>query len=227
MWWKRAFLIFGALIALVATSDGQPEPKKEISEKTATEIYKVFSAREMWERGFGSNAKYLASWSKIDQTSVTVFRDKIVGNRPYKKSEDAEEAAAKLRKALLDSKPDFTPKFSELFYPEKHRSPAENVVVIEFFGDDDSTRLAWNAPEGSTFPKDLTISAIHDRLGKPERVTTMVLPREEGRPVVLTLHHYAEDSVIYAESNLAAKPGRVNRVILNIPTLSKVMFKEK
>jgi len=229
MWWKRFALFCGVVIATLAISVGQPESKEKNPEKTADEIYTIFSADDLFGKGFLANVQYLPCWAKIGQSSVAIFRDKVVGNKPYKSTEEAGAAGVALRQTLRFS-PDFAPKFAELFARMKTEKADVKVEVIEFFGDDDSVRLAWKTREGSTFPKGLTIETVRKRLGRlEEKVTKQVLRSEqaEGRPVVLTLHVYAEGSVIFAESDLAAKPGTVDRVILDVPMLSKVMFKEK
>ena len=54
----------------------------------------------------------------------------------------------------------------------------------------------------------------------------MIQSETDSRPVVLTLHRYAGGAVTYVESDWSLKPGVVDRVLFNVPTVAAAVFEE-
>jgi hypothetical protein len=88
--------------------------------------------------------------------------------------------------------------------------------VIPSFQDDDSVRVISTRPDAQFLTPNLTVATVQERLGPPEKVEQQVIQGEgERRPVVLTLYRYADGAVTFAESDIAARPGMVDRVLLD------------
>ena len=75
----------------------------------------------------------------------------------------------------------------------------------------------WKSDDGQFLKRGLTTNSIIEFYGSPEQKTTRVVDtRGERRPAVLTEFHYANDSVIFVETDLAPEPGFVDRVVLDV-----------
>jgi len=71
----------------------------------------------------------------------------------------------------------------------------------------------------------LTVRQVETEIGPPEAVTTQVIQSErDRRPVALTLHSYANGAIIFAESDWMP-PGLIDRVILDVPVVSAIVFR--
>ena len=81
-------------------------------------------------------------------------------------------------------------------------------------------------PSYQFLPERLTTKQVEEVAGRPEKVATEVIQTEgERRPVTLTLRSYAGGAIVYAESDWAPTPGLVDRVILNVSTVTATAFK--
>jgi hypothetical protein len=68
---------------------------------------------------------------------------------------------------------------------------------------------------------------VEAAFGKPETITTLVIQsKRDMRPAILTLNSYAGGAIIFAESDLAPRPGLVDRVILDVPVMASMLFTE-
>ena len=65
---------------------------------------------------------------------------------------------------------------------------------------------------------------VLERLGRPERVTTELLDDgTERRPIILTIYHYAGGVIAFAESDVAPRPGFINRVFLDVSAVTAAL----
>jgi hypothetical protein len=81
-----------------------------------------------------------------------------------------------------------------------------------------------NSPSGFLNPK-MTVAAVVERLGKPEKIVRQLIQTEkERRPIVLTLYTYAGNAIAFAESDISPIPGSVDRVILDVPSITAELF---
>ena len=232
MRWKAISLLIlaGACGAILfaaqqeQTKENDAKHQKDTGKLTGT-VLKILSNHALWDVEFASTVKYLHSWKKLDQSNVILFRDQLLSSKAYQNGPDAERAAARLQEILFDRQPSFAPSFADLLRRADGAPPT--VKVIDFFADDDSYRVGWACTPGTSFTKALTIKIVRDELGEPQGgVSHEIVRSERGgrRPVVLTLYRYADGAITYAESDLADKPGRVDRVLLDISKLSAVIF---
>jgi hypothetical protein len=225
------FFMGGAALLLVASGlIGQREPKEqEAPPVSKPDLASLFYDRDSWGKDFPQALACIASWNEIKQESVSVFRDEVVGSKPYKDVESARSACKILNEALAKGHPPFRERFAGLFRELRDEKSGDlRAKVVEFFPDDDSIRCALVSPSLSLLPKELTIASVHRRFGRPDKVSRKVIRGERGerRPVILTLHSYASGAVQFAESDWSAQPGTVDRVILHVPVVSAALFED-
>ena len=123
---------------------------------------------------------------------------------------------------MSQATPAAAPSFSTLLRGLAGAPPPLKSDVIQS-SDDGSFRIALIGTE--FLRRGLTVNQVEAAIGQPETVTTQLIQSEgERRPVILTLHSYAGGAVVFAESDLAPKPGVIDRVILNLPAVSAVVF---
>lgn len=77
------------------------------------------------------------------------------------------------------------------------------------------------------FSPETKMATVFRRFGKPEKTSTRTIhgPGEE-RPQILTLYSYENGIIVFAEADIAAAPGLLNRVYVDVPRLVKAMRNE-
>lgn len=169
-------------------------------EKSA--LLQILQQKELWNKSFSEVLGSLPAWESIDQHAVHVFPNATVGALPYTSMEDAKRAAQQLQECALKAQ------------------------VAAYFPDDDSLRV--NIPATApNFPENLPMTKVHELLGNPTRIERQVIRSiGERRPLVLTIHYYAGESIAFAESDWSPTPGIVDRVILDVQKVSSVLRKK-
>ena len=85
--------------------------------------------------------------------------------------------------------------------------------------------MVWARADAEFLRRGTTIQSVLAAYGKPEKTTTEVVHgRGDRRPAVLTLHHYANGAVVFVESDLAPTPGLVDRVVVDVPVATALIF---
>jgi len=192
--------------------------------KNPAPLQKILTDPALWGKGFPSVLAYLPSWTRIDERSVAVSPDKVVGATRYSTPEAASAQVRKLTTALRGPKRKPSSEFADLLKPILGQPPPFQVTAVPL-QEDDSVHVAWVGPQLELLAPGLTVETIQNRLGPPEKVTREIVQTEKDhRPVTLTLYRYAGGAVVFAESDLAPKPGVVDRVILNVRAVTTVVF---
>ena len=205
-------------IALLACMDANAQPSPTQSKPTLSSI---LSDRTLWGKDFALALTFLQSWHEAGEGKVAIFSKRIVGSTAFRTREDAEKVTSKLTDAMarivFRPKPEFEAMFKGI---EPRLAAPVKAELIPAFADDDSIRVAWTLPDAEFLPPKLTMAAVQERLGPPEKVEQELIQTEgERRPVVLTLYRYAERTVTFAESDVAVRPGLVDRVLLDVPAV--------
>jgi hypothetical protein len=191
--------------------------------KQASMIAKILTTPGLWGKDFPAALASLPAWKRAGDPSVAIFPDRIVGATPFKTTESAQSARTAMIQALNQRPPAAEP-FVELLKGQTERILQAQSEILQFL-DDDSYRVTVTWADAQFFPAGLTVKQVESLIGQPEAVTTQVIQSErDRRPVILTLHRYADGALIVAESDWAPKPGLVDRIILNVPTVSAVVF---
>jgi hypothetical protein len=185
-------------------------------------VTKILTARGLFGKDFGAALASLPAWGRAKEASVAVFPDRVVGATPFKTAEAARPALAALGEALRQATPTAAAPFAALLKGVVGKPPPLKSDVIQS-SDDASFRVALTGPE--FLRRGLTVKEVEAAIGPPEAVTTQLIQSErDRRPVILTLHSYAGGAIVFAESDLAPRPGVVDRVILNVAAVSAVVF---
>ena len=203
-------LVFGATLPAFAQSGQGPA------------VIKILTARGLFGKDFPAALASLPAWRRAGEESVAVFPDRIVGATPFKAAEAAQPARSALGEALRQATPAAGPSFATALRALVGKPPPLTSDVIQF-SDDGSFRVALSG--GEFLRGGLTVKQVEAAIGQPETVTTQLIQSEgERRPVILTLHSYAGGAIVFAESDLAPRPGVIDRVILNVPAVSAIVF---
>ena len=187
---------------------------------------KILTAQGLWGKDFASALAALDAWNRIGQRTVAIHSGQIVGGTAFKTFEEAQRASGALARALQDVPSAYSPAFKELLQSAP-RPLAQFKTAVDQLVEDDTIRVVLHDPARALLAAALTIQQVEMLIGKPEKRTTLVIQsKRDMRPAILTLNIYAGGAIIFAESDLAPKPGLVDRVILDVPVIASMLFKE-
>jgi hypothetical protein len=211
------------LVVMVVISIGLALPATGQSDQM-TAITKILNARSLWGKDFPAAIASLPTWKRFDEGTVVITRNQILGGTPYKTAEPLQALRGAVRESMFKSVQP-TPAFESLLSAHL-KGPSSLDTEVVTFADDTSQRLAMLGPSYQFLPEKLSTKQVEEVAGRPEKVTTEVIQTEgERRPVTLTLRSYAGGAIVYAESDWAPTPGLVDRVILNVSTVTATAFK--
>jgi hypothetical protein len=202
--------VFGwwILSALAAMAQASPTPSRHT-------LIEILSDSALWGKNFPMVLASLRSWDQAGQRSVLVFPNRIVGGTPLSSPEKARETSRSIAETMTTRPFKPKPQFQAMFGTSQ-LTPHLKTEIIARFQDDDSARVVATQPDAQFFAPDLTIDKVKERLGPPEKVEQQVIQSEgDRRPVILTLNRYAGGAVVFAQSDVAARPESVNRVLLD------------
>jgi hypothetical protein len=205
-----------ALSMLVGPASAQPSPSP-----VKRSINSILTDRTLWGKDFPLALASLQSWPEAGERSVLIFQNRIVGGTTPKTRQEAEQKAKKVTEVMATKQFKPRPEFEAMF-KESGPAPATalKTEVISRFQDDDSVRVTATSPEAQFLAPNLTVATVQKELGPAEKVEQQVIQSEgDRRPVILTLHRYADGAVTFAESDIAAVPGTVDRVLLDAPAV--------
>jgi hypothetical protein len=202
------------LAGLGARAQPGPSPAKPT-------IDAILTDPTLWGKDFPLALASLQSWPEAGERSVLIFQNRIVGGTTPKTREEAEQKAKKVTEVMATKQFKPKPEFEAMF---KDSAPSPDAVlkteVLARFQDDDSMRVTTTRPEAQFLAPNLTVATVQKQLGAPEKVEQQVIQTEgDRRPVILTLYRYADGAVTFAESDIAAVPGAVDRVLLDAPAV--------
>jgi hypothetical protein len=205
-------------ISTLASVNARAQPSPSPSKRT---IDAILTDPALWGKDFPAALASLQSWPEAGERSVLIFQNRIVGGTALKTREEAETKSKKVTEVMATK--EFRPKpgFEAMFKDTAPRlAAALKTEVMLRFQDDDSVRVAATSPEAHFLAPNLTVATVQKQLGTPQKVEQQVIQSEgDRRPVVLTLYRYADGAVTFAESDIAAVPGAVDRVLLDAPAV--------
>jgi hypothetical protein len=200
----------------------QPQQQKE-------KIIKILSDPVLWRKDFPSLLATLKNWNIAGESKVTVFSNQASGARKFDLAGfEALSEAAELHSLMVEKRPDLRPDveasltnnfhaslttLSPVAKPSQHES--KSLVTL------DTRTIA--PPE--LVASGLTLAVVRQQSGEPESISTQVIDSgDERRPIILTLYHYAGDSIVFAVSDMDPIPDVIERVILDTSKVSEALF---
>jgi hypothetical protein len=200
-----------------------PTPAPPVQE---TNLARVLADRRVWGKDLPTALAFVESWGRAGERRLYVFPDRVVGATQYRTRDEAQRVAVRLTEAMRAARRSARPGFEELLRGVPTRAPAAlRVSVVRLVPDDEYFHVAWTGPSLQLLPPQLTVAAVRERLGPPERVVQELIQNEtERRPVVLTLYVYAGGAVAFAESDWAPVPGYVDRAVLDVSAVTAALF---
>lgn len=227
---KSVMLLIVLLIVVLAfvgsrglAQTSEKEGAQQISSKNV--LAAIIKNRELFGRDFPTALASLPAWKRFGERKITVFPGQVAGSTPYRKPKEVEQ---------------LTPKLSEYLKTYGLRSAAEStdllkgisvqqlqVKTVSKFPDDDSVRIVLTNSSVEFLNPKLTVAAVIERIGKPEKIVRQLIQTEkERRPIVLTVYSYADNAIAFAESDISPRPGSVDRVILDVTSVTAALFQE-
>jgi hypothetical protein len=184
---------------------------------------RIFEDKTIWGPDFPVLLAHLQSLERAKQQQVLVFPDRAVVASPAKTEDEAKKLADTLNTQISELQKNPTPLFKRM----SARSPAARPLraTVERLPEDQSFRAS--IPGLNLLQANLTVATVRKQLGAPENVTRQLIEGPgDSRPLVLTLYRYAGGSVVFAEADIAPRPGFVNRAVLNVPAVTAALAKE-
>lgn len=188
-------------------------------------IFQILTDKSLWGKDFLTVLAHLQSFEHAGERQIAVFPDKVVTMTPLKSEAEAKRVSEKLKQAISETNAKPTPLTEKLMRLIKGERKSLKADVLRYFPDDESVRVKVNSLD--LFSKKLAVATVRKQLGQPEKVSTLVIPTEgERRQQILTLYSYAGGAIVFAEADIAPRPGRVNRVLLDVPGIIAALEKE-
>ncbi|MBI3909714.1 MAG: hypothetical protein HY320_02130 [Armatimonadetes bacterium] len=198
-----------------------PQPK--------TMLKNILTDRTLWGQDWPLAVAHLTAWSRAGESKVEIFLDALRGTTPYENTEQATKAASQLAAATKEPQPRLKAEVvARLGTRVNQRAASMQARVVRLYTEDESTRIVWTGPSVQFLAPNLTLSAVHKRLGEPEKITGRLIQgrSDSSRPVILKLHSYAGGAVVFAESNYAPRPDIVDRIIVDVPAAKAALFED-
>lgn len=202
-------IVVATAVVLLATSvAGQQE---------AATVQRVLLDRSVWGRDIAALLTQLPALRQAGETQVYVFPDRAAGAVAF--VDQAAARAAIARAPALAARPaTLRPQFQVLQAEVAGGAPlrVEAATLI----DGDGVHLTVTRDALQLLAPNLTMQTVRERFGPPTRTTLLTIQnRGERKPVILTLHVYADGAIAFAESNYA-EPGVVERVVLTLSSIA-------
>lgn len=185
-------------------------------------VQRVLLEQNVWGRDIASLLALLPALRQAGESQVYVFPDRAVGAAPMA-DQPAARAAIARTPALSTLRPaTLRPPFQALFQAQAADAAALRVDAGTTI-DGDGVHLTLARDALQLLSPNLTMQTVRERLGPPTRTTLLTIQnRGERKPVILTLHAYADGAIAFAESNYA-EPGVVERVVLTLASVTPVV----
>ncbi len=208
-------LLLGALVSagcLISSLGGRPAWAQ-----AEARLARILTDDRVWGEDAFAVFGSLDRWKSLGETSIVIYPDRVASGTASEMADPARQSATRMAAAMQLPRGRLRPEFAARYGAAlAARAPALKAASARFL-EDDMFRVVWERDGGEFLKKGLTVRAVLDAYGKPERTTTEVVhSRGDRRPAVLTLHHYANGAVKFVESDLASTPGLVDRVILDV-----------
>jgi len=191
----------------------------------AMPLQAILTDSELWgDSGLAAIAA-IGYWSRLGETSLAIYSDKVVAGTPFASQEDAKQGLASLSKAMKRALPRLRGTGVGVFAmtPQAHASMlrSEPIGLIE----DDSLRIGWKGEDGTFLKKNVIMQAVMARYGKPQKTTSEVVHAQgDRRPAILTVHEYANGAVKFVQSDQSLTPANVDRVVLDVKAVTQALY---
>ena|SRR2546421_6251621 len=197
---RRAALALLILIVMQGTGASSALGQGNNQRRSVKEI---LADPQLWGKDFPTVLATIPSWKQVEQR-VVIFPARTLGDTPYRSSAEAERVRTILNGTM----------------GQNDKLRASVVTWLE----DDSFRVAVSDGEMQLLPGNLSLGTVIKHLGPPESRTEIVITsNSERRPIVLLLYGYAGGGVVYAEDNYSPVPGMINRVFLDVSSITRAM----
>lgn len=208
-------------VAAAQTPSPDPEARRQL-------VARILTDSQLWGKDLPAALASLPAWRDAGDDKVIIFSNRVVAARGFRSRGEAEDAFAKLNSALRQSRLAPRPEVLRLL---GEFSAQPSVTLQPRVQPQFEDGLAHVALTGQTTPQilqpNLSLETVRRRIGEPERITRIVIdPMTERRSVTLTLYSYAGGAVVFAESDIAPRPGLINRVIISTPEALSALFQE-
>jgi len=185
--------------------------------------FQILTNPNLWRQDFPVVLAQLPALQTAGESKLLVFPDKAVSGTPARSADEAQNQRRKIENAMEQVRTNPTPLARKLMARTTQRSLKPDIITK--FPEDDSARVAIDSLQ--LFPAGMRVENVRRQLGAPEKTTRVVIESEgERRPLILTLYSYAGGAVVFAEADIAPRPGAVDRVILDIPAVIAALEKE-
>lgn len=201
-----------------------------VSGETVTDqskIKAILSDSTLWGEDFNALLANVKAIKNSGETKIEVFANEAVGATPHPTIEGALREASELRLQMQKVR-SFKSQFRTLVNARAEELYQKVAPSAHPSKDDESGRvvlLSNEVKKTSYFPVGLTLKSITERHGAPEKITKQLIDTgDERRPIVLTLYHYGDGAIMFAESDLGEEPEIIERVILDTAKVSAAIF---
>lgn len=185
--------------------------------------FQILTNPNLWRQDFALVLAQLPALQRAGESKLLVFPDKAVSGTAVRTPDEARNQRQKIETAMEQMRANPTPLARKLMARTTPRSLKTDVLAN--FPEDDSARVATESLQ--LFPAGMRVETVRRQLGAPEKTTRVMVESEgERRPLILTLYSYAGGAVVFAEADIAPRPGAVDRVILDIPAVTSALEKE-
>lgn len=218
------------LVVLVAISDAKRSTSSVLAVKPLSQgqslLVRILSDDRLWGPDAVATFGSLAGWRAAGEAVVVIFPDRAASGAGYETSEEAVRRVAALTSALKGARPrlaaDFEPVYARA---TSGRAPALRLEAVRSL-EDDRFHVVARREGGQFLRPGVLLRVVMEAFGRPERTTTEVIHSDgDRRPTVLTIHHYANGAVKFAESDQAPVPGVLDRVLVDVAAATAQLFR--
>ncbi|HWY52779.1 MAG TPA: hypothetical protein VNW27_00075 [Candidatus Bathyarchaeia archaeon] len=192
-------------------------------EPSAAVLARILTNRSLWGKDLGAALSGIPAWNQSGESAVVLFSDRVMGNTGYEKRQQAETASVNLAKAMSMTPEQPVPAFRDLLGVSQ--AVRMHPEVLPYVEDAFHVYLVDSAIQ--MLNPELTPAGVQEILGKPERVSKLSIDgKGDRRGLVLTLYSYAGGKITFAQADVSSRPGRIDRVFLDVPAVMTALFQE-
>ena len=191
----------------------------------SAQLEKFLTDQNIWGADAAQVFAYLDRWRSEGESSIEIFSDRVVGETKFETPEQAKVRAERMALVMKHPGAKLSPLFASSYKAVlKKKIPPLQVQSARFM-EDDSYRVEWKREGAEFLKKDLAMRAVTAAYGPPEKTTTEVVQaRGDRRPAVLTISEYVGGKIKFVQSDLSPDPNLVDRVILDVPTVTALVL---
>jgi len=214
-------------LAFISAICGQTSPGgKDPAPQQRTNLMKIISDKEIWDKNFLPAIAQTEALEKSGEKYIELFPEAVISGEKFRRDEK-NFSDAKIRKydqAQTDAeKYELHQKLSKSFGFARPSGKTISYTSAET----DSLVVAITYQGGFLFKPDTKMETVFKQLGKPEKTDSRTIHgRGEERPQILTLYSYENGIIMFAEADIAAEPGLLNRVYIDVPRFVRSLNSE-